>query len=182
MGIGKLIKEYMEAHDIRVADIATETGIPYTTLSSLISRDSTKVDIDVLVKICNYINCSPEDFSGNLPKYTKCNTVFGQRLKLLRKARNIKRDEIAEAVGISERAYKSYELNQREPNSTVLIALARYFDVTVDYLLGNDVQANIRCLEFADRVALVVSEYIKHPELQSEVEEILNIKNIEDKF
>ncbi len=58
----------MDAQGVKAADMASATGIPYTTLSSLISRDSTKVDIDVLIKICNFLDCSPEDFSSEVPK------------------------------------------------------------------------------------------------------------------
>lgn len=105
--------------------------------------------------------------------------MFDERLKTLREARGVKRDVIAKEIGVSERAYISYELNQREANSSVLIALSKYFGVTIDYLLGNSVQTNTNCTELADRVALVISEYIKHPELQQSVDEILNVRKSE---
>lgn len=34
------------------------------------------------------------------------------------------------------RTYQNYEGGQREPNFSTLIALADFFDVTTDYLLG----------------------------------------------
>ena len=37
---------------------------------------------------------------------------------------------------LSLRAYQYYERGQREPTASVLIALADYFDVSIDYLVG----------------------------------------------
>ena len=44
--------------------------------------------------------------------------------------------DIAKSVGLSLRAYQRYEKGEREPTSSVLIALADYFDVSLDYLVG----------------------------------------------
>jgi transcriptional regulator with XRE-family HTH domain len=43
---------------------------------------------------------------------------------------------IAELLGVSERAYQHYEAGTREPNIASLVALADYFDVSIDYLVG----------------------------------------------
>lgn len=44
------------------------------------------------------------------------------------------RKEVASAVGISERALKSYELGDRIPRDDVKQKLANFYDVTVTYL------------------------------------------------
>lgn len=44
--------------------------------------------------------------------------------------------DIAKDVNLSLRAYQYYERGQREPTASVLIALADYFDVSIDYLVG----------------------------------------------
>lgn len=44
--------------------------------------------------------------------------------------------DIAATVNITVRAYQYYEKNQREPTLSVLIALADFFDVSLDYLVG----------------------------------------------
>lgn len=44
------------------------------------------------------------------------------------------RKEVAEAVGITERALKSYELGDRIPRDDVKQKIANYFGVTVTYL------------------------------------------------
>lgn len=59
-------------------------------------------------------------------------------LKELRKKKNLSQTQVAEALGISLRAYQNYEYNQREPNIEMINKLADYFNVTSDKLLGRE--------------------------------------------
>lgn len=63
-------------------------------------------------------------------------SVFSERLRELRKARRVPQNELAESVGVGLRAYRHYETGDREPKMATLIALADYFGVTLDYLVG----------------------------------------------
>ena len=63
-------------------------------------------------------------------------TEFSQRLKEIRKASGKKQREAAEALNIKLRTYQGYEMQETEPSIKKLIALADYFDVTLDYLMG----------------------------------------------
>lgn len=62
--------------------------------------------------------------------------VIGERLKALRLARKPTQREIAEAVHITEVSYQRYEYGTVRPSLDTLIALADYFDVSLDYLVG----------------------------------------------
>ena len=59
------------------------------------------------------------------------------RLAELRKARGLSQRQLAEDLQISQNSISQYELGKREPNQNTLLALANYFAVSVDYLLGN---------------------------------------------
>lgn len=59
-----------------------------------------------------------------------------ERLKALRKARQLTQSDVASYLGITVSAYGNYELGQREPDLATLNKLAEYFDVSVDYILG----------------------------------------------
>ena len=61
---------------------------------------------------------------------------LGDRLKLLRKERGMKQTEMADQFGQSVRAYQYYEGGTRHPEYDHLIALADFFDVSLDYLVG----------------------------------------------
>ena len=58
------------------------------------------------------------------------------RLQQLKKNKNVLQKDISKAVGLSLRAYQRYEYGERQPTTDVLIALADYFDVSLDYLVG----------------------------------------------
>ncbi len=70
-----------------------------------------------------------------------CNTIYGgdyvNRIKELRMQKGISMRQAAEDLGIPYTTYVNYEKGFREPNSEVLIKLANYFSVTIDYLLGH---------------------------------------------
>lgn len=62
--------------------------------------------------------------------------IFFERLKTSRTKKGLTQKEFASMIGISERSYQNYELGTREPNFEKLIAIAKYLDVSTDYLLG----------------------------------------------
>lgn len=57
-------------------------------------------------------------------------------LKAARKKSGKTQKEVAEGIGIGQGTYKNYETGAREPNGETLVAIANYFDVSTDYLLG----------------------------------------------
>lgn len=61
---------------------------------------------------------------------------FAERLREARDRKGVKQREVAEQIGITERAYQYYEGNRRRPDYEMLVALADYLEVTTDYLLG----------------------------------------------
>lgn len=61
---------------------------------------------------------------------------FSDRLVLLRKSRRLTQKQLALNLQMSELAIQHYEAQRRKPAFDVLIALADYFDVSLDYLVG----------------------------------------------
>ena len=64
-------------------------------------------------------------------KYT-----FGETLKELRIERQVNQVTLAQAIGVSKGIISLWENGLREPTLTNLVALAKYFDVSIDYLVG----------------------------------------------
>ena len=58
------------------------------------------------------------------------------RLKELREDRDIRQKEIAEYLHIRQNTYSQYETEQRQLPIDVLIALAKFYQTSTDYLLG----------------------------------------------
>ena len=61
---------------------------------------------------------------------------FSERLIELRKSRGLTQKQVYEAINMSSIGYQRYEYGDREPAYQKLIALADYFDVSLDYLVG----------------------------------------------
>ena len=66
-------------------------------------------------------------------------SLFSDRLVECRKSNKLKQREAAEAIGLTESAYRSYELGRNTPSPETVAKLADYFDVSADYLLGRSV-------------------------------------------
>lgn len=62
--------------------------------------------------------------------------IFSDRLKKLRNEKGLKQSEMGDLLGCTERNYQRIEYGQINVPATTLMALADYFDVTTDYLLG----------------------------------------------
>ena len=60
--------------------------------------------------------------------------TFSEHLLQLRKTRGLKQTELAPFIGISWRAYQTYERGEREPQMSTLIALADFYGLSLDEL------------------------------------------------
>ena len=58
------------------------------------------------------------------------------RLKELREDLDIKQQTIANYLHIKQNTYSQYENEQRQIPIEMLIALAKFYDTSVDYILG----------------------------------------------
>jgi transcriptional regulator with XRE-family HTH domain len=62
--------------------------------------------------------------------------LIGKRLKQLRKSRGILQKQMADLLEVSERHYRNCESGKVDLPSSKFIALADYFNVSLDYLAG----------------------------------------------
>ncbi len=60
-------------------------------------------------------------------------------LKSIRIKKEYTQQYVADCIGCSVTVYSRYERGEREPSIEMLIKLADFFDVTVDYLIGREV-------------------------------------------
>ena len=61
---------------------------------------------------------------------------FAMRLKELREDNDLKQKELAEYLHIKQNTYSQYENGQRQLPIDILIKLAKYYNVSTDYILG----------------------------------------------
>ena len=62
--------------------------------------------------------------------------TFGDRLKSLRKSKDIGQIELAQALGVGKGIISLWENNLREPTLSNIIAIIKFFNEPADYVLG----------------------------------------------
>lgn len=62
---------------------------------------------------------------------------LGERIKDLRQDKKLTQRELAIAIGVNKSAISFWEIGENEPKASYIFALAQFFDVSTDYLLGN---------------------------------------------
>jgi transcriptional regulator with XRE-family HTH domain len=68
--------------------------------------------------------------------------MLSKRLKQLRDEINLTQEELAKLLNLSRGTYAHYELGKRQPDYDTLMSIANFFEVSVDYLLGNSDSRN----------------------------------------
>lgn len=58
------------------------------------------------------------------------------RIKELRKEKNISQKILGQKIGVSQKAIDYWERGVNEPKASYIIAMAKFFDVSADYILG----------------------------------------------
>jgi transcriptional regulator with XRE-family HTH domain len=64
------------------------------------------------------------------------NDLFRQRLQVLRERKRISRIVLSELCGLAPDAVRRYERGEAEPSVQSMVALADFFEVSLDYLSG----------------------------------------------
>ena len=59
-------------------------------------------------------------------------------LRKIRKLKNLNQQKVALDLHISREALSHYETGKREPNLSLLLQMAKYFGVSIEYLITGD--------------------------------------------
>lgn len=68
--------------------------------------------------------------------------MFSERIRILRRERGLTQVEVAKAVEMSARGYQDLELGVM-PRSDKLLAIAEFYQVSIDWLMGRTDQREI---------------------------------------
>ncbi|MBE6156260.1 MAG: helix-turn-helix transcriptional regulator [Firmicutes bacterium] len=136
------LRSIREEHNLRQTDIANILGIDRTTYTSYeIERDT--IPITHLNKLCNYFNISVDyamglsnkkQYKDSRPEIDK--NILKERLKILRKKNKLTQFEIAKILNTSRSTWTGYEHGNYLIPTLLLLALAKKYHYSMDYLLG----------------------------------------------
>lgn len=65
-------------------------------------------------------------------------STLGERLKFLRSMKQKTQTEIGHVINVSKSTISSYEHDKVIPSTQNLVRLAKYFDVNVSYIIGDE--------------------------------------------
>lgn len=82
--------------------------------------------------------------------------MLGKKIYDLRKEKNISQEEFVNALNISRQSVSKWELGDLYPEINKLKEIAMFFNVSIDYLLGYDVE-NTSCIEFINKLKSCVN-------------------------
>ncbi|WP_096202100.1 helix-turn-helix domain-containing protein [Bacillus sp. FJAT-45350] len=101
--------------------------------------------------------------------------MYGERIRTLRKERNMTLRDLAEKLKIPFTTLGNYEREDREPNVSTFLALADFFEVSVDYLTGKqDSKTSDRY--YSERDFNLLENQLKQttPDIRQKAEDIIN--------
>lgn len=91
--------------------------------------------------------------------------MLGEKIKTLRTLRGINQIELAKNIGVTKQCISNWENENIQPSVEMLVKLAKYFNVTTDYLLDLDKERTINVNGLSEQqiahIALIINDLNK---------------------
>ena len=133
------IKELMTDEGLTIIELSRKTSILHTTLSGLVSGKHNP-NYKSLVKLMEYFDCSADYLLGVDEIHTEEKLFspqpFSIRLRQIHKEKGISQEKLKRGLSVSGSVIFKWLKNLAQPSSHSLITLAKYFDCSIDYLIG----------------------------------------------
>ncbi len=135
----KRLKELRKEKNLSQKELASLINMSQTGYSQY-ERNARKVSLETLKNLASFYNTSVDyllDLTDIKDKYqtSKINNNTLIRLKEIREDRDLLQENIAKILNMSRKGYSHYESGYSEIPINKLIILAKYYNVSVDYLL-----------------------------------------------
>lgn len=83
---------------------------------------------------------------------------FNENLKITRENKGITTQKLALAINVKPYTITDWETGRSEPSISNLIKLSQYFNVSVDFLIGNKIEENSSYKE----IIKIINDYQEH--------------------
>ena len=139
-GIGSKLEKLLEDCGMTVAELSRLSGVPQSTIYSLIKRNSKKIDLDALIAISKCLGVVPEYFGDDEAESREPDSkvmTIGQRIKKCREELGLTQAELAHLVGYQSRSsINKIELDQYGLPQPKIKALADALKTSPSYIMG----------------------------------------------
>lgn len=93
--------------------------------------------------------------------------TFKDMLKFLRTRDNLSQSELADKLGVAKSTISMYEVGKREPDFETLEAIADFFNVDMNFLLGKEGSENDDYYYLNEETREIAQEVFENPDLRS---------------
>ena len=133
------LNELMTDEGLKQFDLSRKTGIKHSTLSGLVSGKHTP-NYKSLIKIMMFFDCSADYLLGLDEIHTEEKLFvpqeFSTRLRAVLKEKGVSGEKLKRDLSLSGSVLFKWLSGKAQPSAHSLTALAKYFDVSIDYLVG----------------------------------------------
>lgn len=119
--------------------LSKNIGISFETLNGYFNKNFYP-ELSVAIKIANYFDCSLQYLMGLTDNYQtidKNDLPFIDIVTKLQNENNLSIKKLMKSLNISEANYYRWKNNFNKPAMYSLISIAKFFDVSIDYLVGH---------------------------------------------
>lgn len=136
--IGRRIKELRTENGLTQQELAKILNVSSMSIS-FYENEQRKPDSEFIIACSRFFDVSTDYLLGKtykrrIPREERFG-AFSKRLKHVRELKGISQRQAAEDLNISQQNLSYYE-NGRDAGYGLLVRMARYYDVTVEYLIG----------------------------------------------
>lgn len=135
------IKDYIAVNGLTLTAFSEILGIRESCLSQWLSGNN-KPSLEYVILVADKLNYSTDYlfWLSSTPKYkpAKKRSSFAERLQALLKESSISKNKLAGICGVTSSTVSKWLLRGQLPKPQVAINLAKYFNCSLDYLLGRE--------------------------------------------
>ena len=130
------LDDFLIEHNMSKNQLATIVGVRPDTIYGYY-RKKLLPEIHIAKRIADHFNCSLDYLFGltdQVKNNEKNDLSFADTVKKLIKDNHKSVEKTMKELNISDRTYYRWQSGESKPLTSVIITLAKYFDVSVDYL------------------------------------------------
>lgn len=133
------LQDLLVENELSRLQLSKKIGISFETLNGYFNKGFYP-ELSVAIKIADYFDCSLQYLMGLTEDYQtsdKNNLSFIDTIKKLLSENNLSIEKFMKALNMSEANYYRWKNKNNNPAMQSLIAIAKFFDVSIDYLVGH---------------------------------------------
>lgn len=138
------LQDLLIENNLSRLQLSKKIGISFETINGYFNKNFYP-ELTVAIKIANYFDCSLHYLMGltdKIKNVDKNDLTFIETLKNLMKENNLPIEKLMKNLNMSEANYYRWKNASNAPSMQSLIAISKFFDVSIDFLIGNSSQYN----------------------------------------